>query len=281
MKCISPKLIWPHRSIEWEDKNEGYAVSVPCGKCLACLSVKRQEWSFRIEQEWKYSDSAMFVTLTFDQKHYPSDGSLDKRDLQLYLKRLRKREGHKRVRYYAVGEYGSKFGRAHYHLLLFNALESNARLAWCDSKGSPIGIVDVGQVTEASISYVLKYMVQPLQEQEGLQKPFALMSRGYGIGGRYLTDEMVAWHRQGDYNYAMRYDQKVRLPRFYKSKIWHNEADRERVSKAAMMLSIQQSEKERKYFVDHYGSRGDQVRMEFRDAVLARIKKKVAFTQTM
>lgn len=280
MRCVNPKTIWPHRSVAWCDRNEEYSIQVPCNKCIACLSNKRQDWAFRLQQEFKFSQSALFVTLTYDEKHLRSNRSLCKRDVQLYLKRLRKRNGTKSfIRYYAVGEYGTKSNRPHYHILLFNADVLDVREAWIDSKGKSIGIVHIGQVTEASISYTIKYIVQPPTELGDLEPPFALMSRAYGIGGRYLSDEMVQWHRENDANYAMVYRQKVRLPRFYKSKIWYDVTDRERVSKLSLMQSIVAQEKERQYFIDNYGNDWLRVYTEMRDAVLDSVKVKVAFTQ--
>lgn len=281
MNCVKPNVIYPHRSIDWIDQNEEYPVSVPCGKCVPCLINKRTDWSFRLEQEYKYSKSALFVTLTYDMKHQPSDGSLDKRHLQLYLKRLRKLDGSNKIRYYAVGEYGGETGRPHYHLLLFNCFDSHARKAWCDIKGAPVGIVHVGTVTPASVAYCTKYIVQPHNALAGLQKPFSVMSRAYGIGGRYLTDVMVQWHRDDDKNYTLRDGQKARLPRFYREKIWYKTQDRERVSSAAMKLSLENQEKERSYYQKAHPQNWEQVMIESRNSVIARVKQKVAFTQTL
>lgn len=280
MQCTNPQTIWPHRSIEWCDENEEKPVQVPCGKCLPCLMNKRVDWSFRLEQEYKHSKSAHFVTLTYDQKHYPSDGSLNKRDLQLYLKRLRKRDGNARIRYYAVGEYGSKSGRAHYHILLFNTEERHIRSAWVDSKNKPIGIVHVGTVRPASVAYVTKYIVQPRYDLKGLQKPFATMSRAYGIGGKYLTDQMVQWHRSDDRNYALRDGQKTRLPRFYREKIWYKPKDRERISSAAMKLTLENQKKENAYYEKKYGDKWEQYKADALRLVLSRVKQKVEFTQS-
>lgn len=280
MKCITPKIIWPHRSVEWCDQHEEYAITVPCGKCLVCLTHKRSEWAFRLEQEYKFSHSAQFVTLTYDQKHVASNGSLVKKHLQDYLKRLRKSNGENRIRYYATGEYGTHHGRPHYHLLLFNAENCSIRSAWRDRKGNSIGSVHIGSVNSASVAYVLKYMVQPLVVVEGIQKPFAVMSRAYGIGARYLSDQMVAWHREDDRNYCIREGIKIRLPRFYKSKIWYNENDKERVSKASLLSSLEQSEKEIKFFKNRYGDAWNKTMTDFRDQVVKRIKQKVAYTQT-
>lgn len=287
MRCVNAKMIYPYRSIEWCDVNEEYPISVPCGKCMVCLSAKRSEWILRLEQEFKYSSGAMFITLTFDRRHYPSDGSLSKRDVQLYLKRLRKSVSSRsttydRIRYFAVGEYGGKTGRAHYHILLFNCNDEVAvRSSWCDSKGASIGMVHIGQVTQASIAYCTKYIIQVEIPVEGIQAPFRLMSRAFGIGGRYLSDAMVAWHRDGDKNYVLRDGLKVRLPRFYKSKIWYSEKDRERVSKKALLESLQADLRMQAELGRKYGSRGPAKYIEMRNAMLSRVKQKVAFSQSI
>lgn len=280
MRCMSPKWVWPHRSVEWLDSHDhDGGVSVPCGKCIPCLVNKRQEWSFRLEQEFKFSHGALFITLTYDEKHLRTDGSLNKGDVQLFLKRLRKRDGTNKLRYYCVGEYGSKYGRPHYHLLLFGGSEEHIRKSWTDSKGNCIGIVHVGRVTGASIAYVTKYIIQRDDYDKDLEKPFALMSRRYGLGGRYLSDEMVNWHRENEANYCIRDGVKVRLARFYKSKIWYSEAERSGIGEKGKLLSIQNAEKELNYYRKEFPGNYLQVMTEARDAVIARVKSKVAFTQ--
>lgn len=301
MRCASPKTLYPQRSVEWLDAgNEEYPVSVPCGHCVACLSNKRLDWTFRLEQEHRASKSAHFVTLTYDEKHLRSDRSLSKRDLQLYLKRLRKKYESGTVRYYAVGEYGSKSGRAHYHILLFNCDEANIRTAWTDSKGNPIGLVHVGKVTPASVAYVTKYVIQSVEGVEkktiideqgkprkvkmmfdGRLAPFAVMSRRYGIGGRYLSDEMVEWHRADDRNYTVRPGNvKGRLPRFYREKIWWKPKDRERISSKAMLLSTKNIMLEEKYWRKAHGTRWREAQAESRELMYSHVRKKIMFSQT-
>lgn len=282
MMCQRPNYIYPHRSVEWCDSHEESPVCVPCGKCIACLVNKRNDWSFRLEQEYKYSNSAMFVTLTYDPKHLPSDGFLDKRHVQLFLKRLRKKDATNKIRYYAVGEYGSKFGRPHYHVLLFNAKESHVRSSWLDSNAQCIGTVHVGQVTASSVAYVTKYIVQP-EELEAHEhdwvKPFSLMSRAYGIGGRYLDDRMVQWHRDNDAVYAIRDGSKVRLPRFYRDKIWYG-SERERVSTLGVERSVTQQLAAEAYYRSKYGDRWSLYQHEAQKRVVDFVKVKVSYSQT-
>lgn len=92
----------------------------PCGKCKSCRITKRQEWTGRILLESSRFASNLFVTLTYAPEYLPPNGSLEKRDIQLFLKRLRK-SLRTRIRYLAVGEYGSRRDRPHYHLVIFGA----------------------------------------------------------------------------------------------------------------------------------------------------------------
>lgn len=96
---------------------------VPCNKCEVCEERKGKEWQTRCACESVYSTSpVMFVTNTYNSLYLPEDG-VNKRDLQLYFKRLRKifdNHGLEHdMRYFAVSEYGED-GRPHYHILFWN-----------------------------------------------------------------------------------------------------------------------------------------------------------------
>lgn len=273
MQCIKQKELWVD--------GHGF-ILVPCNKCIPCLMNKRNDWSFRLGQEHRVSKSAYFITLTYDEKHLRTDRSLNKRDLQLYLKRLRKKHDRQtRIRYYAVGEYGTRSGRPHYHILLFNSLEEHIRSAWVDCKGKAIGLVHIGNVTEASIAYCTKYIIQKDTYPEGMEKPFATMSRSYGIGAHYLSDAMVSWHREDDRNYAVVQGQKCRLPRFYKEKIFWKDEDKKRVGAASLALVLENERKEKEYYALMYGLAGEAKRLDARDKMLSRVKQKIAYTQTI
>lgn len=289
MKCIKQKRIYPD-GIQ--------AVHVGCGKCLPCLSNKRNDWIFRLTQEYRASSTAQFVTLTYNEKFCP-DG-LCKSHLQKFFKRLRKHDPKNRIRYFAVGEYGSKYGRPHYHILLFNAddLGDTVRASW-KLKGEPIGIVDIRPVNEARIKYITKYILQPELVFKDLPKPFVLMSRRYGIGAAYLTDEMIAWHRADDRTYAYLDEVKTKLPRYYKEKIWYRIKYDQTVQGIVYPKSIVKEHPRRKWvalkskmdglraqvknmnaFVKKYGV--DRAPLKFKEmqtAMISRIKIKVAYTQ--
>lgn len=161
------------------------------------------------------------VTLTYDDEHLPWAGSLYQKDFQDFMKRLRKRfvvmyPNHsrslpwqvKQVRVFYCGEYGDRFGRPHYHALLFGlsfpdrvylgrskglplfrspTLES----LWSDSRGL-IGRCTIGSVTFESAAYVARYVLKKVRgpkahEHYGLREPeFVAMSRRPGIGSEWL-----------------------------------------------------------------------------------------------
>jgi len=156
--------------------------AVPCGKCPKCLSRRISGWSFRLMQEDKYSTSSHFVTLTYDTANVPISRngfmSLEKRDLQLFFKRLRKSNVH-RLKYYAVGEYGSDKMRPHYHILLFNVSIDTIEIAWGN------GSVHHGCVSAASVGYTLKYMCKPSKvprhRNDDRVPEFSLMSKNLGL----------------------------------------------------------------------------------------------------
>ena len=114
---------------------------VPCGRCPSCLKRRQSGWIFRLEQELKVSRSAHFITLTYDDENLKCSPhgllTLDKKDHQLFMKRLRdkinfdiaKTYGTTKklanqfaptLRYYSCGEYGETTLRPHYHSIIFN-----------------------------------------------------------------------------------------------------------------------------------------------------------------
>lgn len=204
------------------DSKTNETISVPCGKCPACKARRTSAWSFRLMQEDKVSHSSHFVTLTYDTNHVPITGrgfmSVSKRDIQLFMKRLRKLNEQK-LKYYLAAEYGGKTMRPHYHIILFNADVATIQSAW------QLGQVHYGTVTGASVGYTLKYISKgskvPLHANDDRVPEFSLMSKG--LGKNYLTDSMRRWHKNSmnDRMYIMLPEgKKISMPRYFKDKIY-------------------------------------------------------------
>lgn len=112
--------------------NDPDVIEVPCGRCQGCRLDRSRKWADRCLLELQYHESAVFVTLTYNDiyvpksTYYGSDDeslhmsySLRKRDFQLFMKRLRKAFPDQKIRFFAAGEYGESTARPHYHAILF------------------------------------------------------------------------------------------------------------------------------------------------------------------
>lgn len=127
-----------------------------------------------------------FVTLTYDPANLPSDGSLRKRDLQLYMKRLRQAVYPLQVRFFGVGEYGDQTFRPHYHVVLYGLGRMDHDPI---TKSWGLGLVHIGDTTKDSIQYVAGYVTKKMTKKDdprlqGKAPEFSLMSRRPGIGAK-------------------------------------------------------------------------------------------------
>lgn len=143
-----------------------------------------------------------FITLTYAPEHLPTEcrevcacrvaPTLAPRDLQEWLKRLRFALAPARVRYYAVGEYGDKTWRPHYHIALFGlpvdlALGKHVDCKCVICQTWSLGLVHVGEVRMESAAYIAAYTVKKLTTVTdprlgGRHPEFARMSLRPGIG---------------------------------------------------------------------------------------------------
>lgn len=212
----------------------GQPILIPCGKCLECKLEYAKKWSDRCMLELKDHDSSYFVTLTYDDEHLEKlkndkgIPSLNKRDFQLFMKLLREKISHKEiydenlkefvpnpyyhpkgVRFYHVGEYGSKNGRPHEHVIIFGLFLFDLQFYKKNIHGdnlynSPFldslwkkGFVVVGDVTPASCNYVARYVSKKASgftkqhyEQLGILPEYTSMSLKPGIGFNSYTPDI-------------------------------------------------------------------------------------------
>lgn len=202
-----------------------------CGQCMPCRINKRRVWSHRIMLEAsQYSDNN-FVTLTYDEEHLPEDGSVSVRELQLFFKRLRISLGDKKIRYFAVGEYGDETWRPHYHVALFNYPRcrfgqsnyghSGRCCSVCDHlrKVWSLGNVYSGLLEPDSATYIAGYTTKKLTKADderlkGRSPEFARMSLRPGIGAGFVPEVASALlqyglEKQGDVPAALRHGPKL------------------------------------------------------------------------
>lgn len=175
----------------------------PCGQCLPCRINARRVWANRMICEAADHEENAFLTLTYDDDHLPSDGSLNKTDHQHFMWRFREnlsRRFGRKVRFYMVGEYGEKSWRPHYHYALFGYPScpyggghrvgvkfQPCRCPVCKlvSDAWGLGNVFLGSLTPDSANYVAQYVTKKMTSKDdprlgGLHPEFALMSKGIG-----------------------------------------------------------------------------------------------------
>ena len=206
------------------EKKQGY-IYVPCGRCPACRRRKQNEWAFRIMEEAKHSRYTAFVTLTIDDDHLkftPSGlATLDPDRLHKFFKDLRYNFP---FRYFACGEYGDKFGRPHYHFILFysgslspESIESFIKQRWPDGNVQIDSPVSAGRA-----KYCAKYSMKQVGFDYGdVIPPFSRMSRRPGIGKNFLDQLNFDRFRKLDQWHVHDYQgTPYPLPRYYKERIY-------------------------------------------------------------
>lgn len=207
-------------------------VPFPCGQCLPCRINKRRVWTHRMMLEGYKHDASAFITLTYSDENLPyvetSDGcipTLCKRDVQLFLKRLRKRIVHHfsdigRFRYYMCGEYGPQTNRPHYHGILFGV---DAGCADWINRDWSLGMTSVFPATTETMQYVAGYVTKKVvkvrTKKDARVPEFSLMSRKPGIGMLAIpelvrlmkTNEQIqaAIQRDGDIPVGLRHGSRI------------------------------------------------------------------------
>ena len=202
------------------------ALDLPCGRCIGCRLEHSRIWGARCAHEASLYDDNCFLTLTYRNESeatdgqrsqglfMPSDGSLNKKHHQDFLKRLRYYLGGRRISYYHCGEYGDETGRPHYHTLLFNfdfpdkqlfKYEYGYQLFTSELLDEiwKFGYCWIGSVTFESAAYVARYCLKKVTGSEAhfhylryneqgapywLEPEYATMSRNPAIGRGFYEE---------------------------------------------------------------------------------------------
>lgn len=207
-------------------------IDIPCGHCIGCYLDRSKQWADRCMLEASYHEKNCFITLTYDDEHITKlrnsdyiddDGvinkspfySLDKSDLQKFMKRLRARLSPLKIRYFACGEYGSQNYRPHFHAIIFGYDFSDDRTLYkTNFRGDRLftsgllsdcwtfGYAVVADCTWNTCAYVSRYCLKKRDNDLSvfyntfdLDPEFVCMSRRPGIARQYFDDHFSDIYR--------------------------------------------------------------------------------------
>ena len=164
----------------------------PCHQCWQCRENRINDWVGRCIAEKETSLTTSVVTLTYGGGDTPQSRFLRKSDITSYIKAIRN-AGHK-VRQFAVGEYGSKKGRAHWHVVLFwqSPIPHRELRVNISDEFWPHGFSLWDQADSASIRYVMKYINKDNKDKSALKsmsmskKPILGVRFFHELAGRYI-----------------------------------------------------------------------------------------------
>lgn len=215
--------------------------------------------------EAKMSVESHFLTLTYDEEHLPRVGeysTLVKKDIQDFLKRLRKALDPVKLRYYLCGEYGETYGRPHYHVVVFLLSHPESDFRVLVDNSWTFGFVHFGSVSIDSANYVARYCTKLLTGkakewyiERNILPEFSLMSRRPGIGARWLEkygDEVKTHH-----NVIVK-GRKMSPPRYFRDKVY-DEVDRRVVRDSIVDKIVAQIKKGLDYEKTHQSCYEDAV----------------------
>jgi len=172
---------------------------IPCNKCIACRLDYATQWAIRCVHEASLNEKNIFLTLTYDEKNYVK--KLNYSHFQKFIKRLRKSlPDDQKISYFVTGEYGEKFKRPHWHVIIFNYEPSDKEFKYTSQLGDPNyssdslkeiwgkGNIEFGAVTLKSASYCARYAAKKLVHGNDCSEfqPISKKSNKSPIGQKFL-----------------------------------------------------------------------------------------------
>ena len=156
---------------------------------------KFKELRSRILLEYRFQKSkGWFVTLTYDDRKYPDCEEQLYKDLDLFLKRLRRFQEynfpnyHEKIKYFAVIEKSKECTKRWHHHLIIYGLHPNVSWYMCRSNSFMENIWNNGFVTSrpllpCKLWYLVKYL---FKEQDGVIYKYHC-SKGFGYNGKFIS----------------------------------------------------------------------------------------------
>lgn len=175
--CLTPNLL-------------DNGIEVGCRQCWQCRKRKVDDLVGRCIAESKFATKTIAATLTYDNSNGARSVTLVYKDVQSFLKNLRKKY---KCRFLVVGEHGSFKNRAHWHIALFFTgkypnVKNETRLNW---QYWTKGFTYFQEPHYEGFRYILKYI---LKEPESNRHKHLSMSLKPALGDEYfnrLVDKYV------------------------------------------------------------------------------------------
>ena len=213
MMCTNPLRVRNPKKEYVQGIDEPF-ITVPCGRCAACLSTKITDWSNRLRLAIEMNHGmAYFLTLTYSDD--TCTYNVCKEDVQKFIKRLRHRLPP--FTYYLVSEYGPTTFRPHYHIILVCDCEYETCMEEVE-KAWQQGFIECTRCTEQRVTYMCNYHASKGNNVGGRSPTFVLMSKG--IGKEYLTNEVERYYRSNPRNFLQLNGTRYHLPRYYRDKLY-------------------------------------------------------------
>lgn len=199
-------------------------MELPCNKCIYCQVQYSNQWAVRCVLEARatpYNNS--FITLTYNDENVPKDGFLNKRDVQLFIKKVRKSLPGVKIRYFLAGEYGRQNYRPHFHIVFFNFRPKDIYNSWNEGNTTlwrsrqiekmwGKGFISVGlDIEMRTMKYIAKYLTKcsPLPERFKNNPEYVQPSNHPGIAANQYTKDI--WETGCIYIQGFKYG----IPKYY------------------------------------------------------------------
>ena len=212
-------------------------IEAECGLCRECLRKKGREWRIRNYEQLKETPTAVFFTGTFTDerieylsKKYNIDkeevNQIAKKEVRLFLERIRKYNKGKSVKHWIVTEKGhTKTRRIHIHGIFYAENgHTQQSLKWILRNQWIAGYNYSGKyVNQRTINYVSKYLTK-IDEDNRDFRGIVLCSPGLGRNYTIKNKKRFEWRgEKSKEDYYCKNGASIPLPRYYKEKVYTEE----------------------------------------------------------